>query len=194
MDKWNFVKYNYKLINAIILFFVCLTFNNISHAQTYSAVQSPSDYTNTYAAPEIQGISSWINSSPLSLQSLRGKVVLLEFWSYSCVYCYYSMPYLNDWYNKYSSQGLVIIGIHNFEDPNDRDVTKVEQVVQTYGMKYPIALDNNSVMWRIYKPRYWPSTFLIDKNGNIVYKHIGQGAYGIIENNIRSLLSQNASG
>ncbi len=195
MTKWNFTQRTRVIIQAILLLTTFFSIINISNAQSISnsPVQLQYALPQSYPAPEFQGINNWLNSPPLTLQSLKGKVVLLDFWSYTCVYCYKAMPHLNDWYNKYSSQGLVIIGIHNFDNPIDNNVAKVEQVVQAYGMQYPIAMDNDSVMWRQYNPQYWPSTFLIDKNGNIVYSHIGQGAYNIIENNIRVLLNQNAS-
>lgn len=143
-----------------------------------------------YPAPELQGITGWLNSSPLTLQSLKGKVVLLDFWTYGCPYCIYSLPHLNDWYNKYSALGLVIIGVHSPEYPFETNVLSIQNAINKYGIQYPVAIDNYNQSWREYNGLYYPTTYLIDKNGYVVYRHIGQGADNVVENNIRTLLSE----
>ena len=122
-------------------------------------------------APELTGIATWINSNPLTMESLRGKVVLIDFWTYSCINCIRTQPYLNAWHEKYSSDGLVIIGVHAPEFAFEKVENNVREASQKAGIKYPIALDNDFKTWNAYANRYWPAKYLIDQNGNIVYKH-----------------------
>jgi len=122
-------------------------------------------------APELVGIASWINSAPLTIESLRGKVVLIDFWTYSCINCIRTQPYLNAWHDKYEKDGLVIIGVHAPEFAFEKIERNVREASQKAGIKYPIALDNDFATWNAYANRYWPAKYLIDQNGNIVYKH-----------------------
>lgn len=140
-------------------------------------------------APPIEGISAWINSPPLNLSALKGKVVLIDFWAYSCVNCVRTLPYVKSWYDKYHDQGLVIIGVHSPEFPFESQLDNVKMAVTKYGIHYPVALDNNFVTWRNYHNEFWPAHYLIDQQGNIVYQHFGEGDYLVTENNIRRLLS-----
>lgn len=142
----------------------------------------------TYPAPPIQGIDSWINSPPLHLKDLRGKVVLIDFWTYSCINCLRSLPYIKDWYKRYHNQGLVIIGVHTPEFDFEKQLANVDAAVKKYGILYPVALDNQYVTWNNYENHYWPAHYLINKKGDVVYKHFGEGDYDITENNIRFLL------
>lgn len=146
-----------------------------------------------YSAPNFEWISDWINSPPLTIQQLRGKVVLVDFWTYSCINCVRSIPYLNEWYRKYKSQGFEIIGVHAPEFQFEHDFNNVKNAVLQYKIQYPVALDNRFVTWQNYKNRYWPAHYLIDKNGNVVYQHFGEGEYDVTENNIRYLLGMNAT-
>lgn len=141
-----------------------------------------------YKAPDIAGIDAWINSPPLTLSELKNKVVLLDFWTYSCINCIHTFPYLKEWYAKYHDKGLVIIGIHSPEFAFEHDLENVKNAVAKYGILYPVALDNNFVTWRNYKNRYWPAHYLINKDGEVVYEHFGEGDYDVTENNIRYLL------
>ena len=122
-------------------------------------------------APELTGIDIWINSKPLTLESLRGKVVLVDFWTYSCINCIRTQPYLNAWHKKYEKDGLVIIGVHAPEFAFEKIENNVREASQKAGIQYPIALDNDFKTWGAYANRYWPAKYLIDQNGNIVYKH-----------------------
>lgn len=142
----------------------------------------------TYSAPPIQGIEAWINSPPLALTNLKGKVVLIDFWTYSCINCIRTLPYLTDWYRKYRDQGLVIIGVHTPEFDFEKKLTNVKNAVNRYEIEYPIAVDNQFMTWRSFSNHYWPAHYLINKNGNVVYEHFGEGEYDITENNIRFLL------
>ncbi|KTD55535.1 cytochrome C biogenesis protein [Legionella santicrucis] len=142
----------------------------------------------TYPAPPIQGIDAWINSPPLHIKDLRGKVVLVDFWTYSCINCLRTLPYVKDWYKRYHKQGLVIIGVHTPEFDFEKKLSNVEAAVKLYGILYPVALDNQYVTWNNYENHYWPAHYLINKKGDVVYKHFGEGDYDITENNIRFLL------
>ncbi len=142
----------------------------------------------TYPAPPIQGIDAWINSPPLRLADLHGKVVLIDFWTYSCINCLRTLPYIKDWYNRYHDKGLVIIGIHTPEFDFEKNLDHVKAAVQRYGIMYPVALDNQFVTWRNYQNHYWPAHYLINKKGNVVYRRFGEGEYDVMENNIRFLL------
>lgn len=144
--------------------------------------------SNPYPAPQITGITDWINSKPLTLNQLKGKVVLIDFWAYSCINCIRTLPYLKDWYSKYHDQGFVIIGVHSPEFDFERDFNNVKHAVKQDGIKYPVALDNNFSTWQNYNNQYWPAHYIIDKNGEVVYQHFGEGEYDVTENNIRFLL------
>ncbi len=141
-----------------------------------------------YPAPEIRGVTGWINSQPLTLEQLRGKVVLIDFWTYSCINCIRTMPYITRWYDQYKDAGLVVIGVHAPEFAFEKKRGNVEKAVRQYGIRYPVALDNDFATWRAYENRYWPAHYLIDREGRIVYTHFGEGQYAQTENNIRSLL------
>lgn len=144
-----------------------------------------------YPAPPIAGISDWINSPPLKISDLKGKVVLIDFWTYSCINCIRTLPYIKDWYAKYHDKGLVIIGIHTPEFDFEKNLANVKAAVKQRDIQYPVALDNQFVTWRSFENRYWPAHYLIDKEGKVVYTHFGEGAYDVTENNIRYLLGIN---
>lgn len=144
-----------------------------------------------YKAPEIGGIEAWINSPPLQLSNLKGKVVLIDFWTYSCINCIRTLPYLKNWYNKYHDKGLVIIGVHTPEFDFEKNLDNVKSAVKRDGIHYPVALDNQFVTWRNFENHYWPAHYLIDKKGDVVYNHFGEGDYDVTENNIRFLLGIN---
>jgi cytochrome c biogenesis protein CcdA/peroxiredoxin len=141
-----------------------------------------------YPAPEFSGIDAWINSQPLTMQQLRGKVVLIDFWTYSCINCLRTLPYLRDWDAKYRDKGLVIIGVHAPEFEFEKKLDNVKAAVAQMSLKYPVALDSQLATWNQYHNQYWPAHNLIDKNGNVVYTHFGEGKYDVTENNIRYLL------
>lgn len=141
-----------------------------------------------YPAPEFKEITEWINSNPLQIKDLKGKVVLIDFWAYSCINCIRTFPYLKSWYKKYHDKGLIIVGVHSPEFDFEKEPVNVKKAVKDDGLLYPVALDNNFSTWTNYQNQYWPASYLIDKNGNIVYKHFGEGSYDITENNIRYLL------
>jgi thiol-disulfide isomerase/thioredoxin len=141
-------------------------------------------------APEFTGITQWLNSEPLKLQQLRGKVVLVDFWTYSCINCYNTLPYVKSWNQKYKDQGLTVIGVHTPEYPFERDTGNVKTALKRLGISYPVAQDNQYATWNAYNNQYWPAFYLIDKKGQIVYTHFGEGDYAQTEAKIQQLLAQ----
>lgn len=141
-----------------------------------------------YPAPEMDGINDWVNSPPLKIADLKGKVVLVDFWTYSCINCVRTLPYITAWDAKYRDKGLVIIGVHSPEFEFEKKLDNVRSATDRYGIKYPVALDSNLTTWGNFHNRYWPAHYLIDKDGNVVYTHFGEGDYDKTEHNIRVLL------
>lgn len=141
-----------------------------------------------YAAPQFAGIAAWLNSPPLTMQQLKGKVVLVDFWTYSCINCVRTLPYITAWDKKYRDQGLVIVGVHAPEFEFEKNLANVQAAIAQHGIHYPVALDNNLDTWSNFANRYWPAHYLIDRNGRVVYTHFGEGGYDVTENNIRYLL------
>ena len=139
-------------------------------------------------APEITGITEWINSPPLTLSALRGKVVLIDFWTYSCINCIRTLPYLKNWYRDYKDQGFIIIGVHTPEFQFEKSYDNVKNAVAQFQITYPVALDNNYATWNAYHNAYWPAHYLIDQNGVLRMVHFGEGGYAETENAIRDLL------
>ncbi|VVC77002.1 Thiol-disulfide oxidoreductase YkuV [Aquicella siphonis] len=144
-----------------------------------------------YPAPQITGIDAWINSPALNWSDLKGKVVLVDFWTYSCINCIRTLPYLKDWYAKYHDLGFEIVGVHSPEFQFEHDVNNVKNAVAQFGIHYPVALDNRFVSWQNFKNQYWPAHYLVNKEGEVVYVHFGEGEYNVTENNIRYLLGMN---
>jgi len=136
------------------------------------------------------GIEKWINSEPLKIEDLKGKVVLVDFWTYTCINCIRTLPYLESWDEKYRDDGLVIIGIHTPEFNFEKKYENVLKAVNDYGIKYPVALDNNYATWQLYQNRYWPHKYLIDMDGYVRYDHIGEGNYEETEKQIQELLNE----
>lgn len=147
-----------------------------------------------YPAPEMEGIDVWLNSPPLQVSNLHGKVVLIDFWTYSCINCLRTLPYLKNWYQKYHDRGLVIIGVHTPEFEFEKDPLNVARAVHDHGIFYPVALDSHYATWTRFNNRYWPAHYLIDRNGRVVYQFFGEGEYDVTENNIRYLLGLKGKG
>ena len=143
---------------------------------------------NPYPAPEFAGIQAWLNSNPRTIASLKGKVVLIDFWTYSCINCVRTLPYVTKWNRTYRDKGLVVIGIHAPEFEFEKDVNNVKQALTNHNIEYPVAIDNHLDTLTAFKNRYWPAHYLIDQQGRVVYTHFGEGNYGETENNIRYLL------
>ena len=147
-------------------------------------------------APEFVQISGYINTpnnNPLTLSSLKGKVVLVYIWTYTCINSIRPMPYIDDWNQKYSNNGLIIVGLHSPEFTFEKNYTNVQAAVQRFGISYPVILDSDHGTWDAYENQYWPRFYLIDTQGNIRYDHIGEGSYDQIEKAIQSLLAERAA-
>ncbi|NMK49595.1 thioredoxin family protein [Achromobacter sp. Bel] len=141
-------------------------------------------------APEFTGIENWLNSPPLTLASQRGKVVLVDFWTYTCINCIRTLPYVTSWHQKYQDQGLVVVGVHTPEFPFERSTANVQKALERFKITYPVAQDNRYATWEAYRNQYWPAVYLIDKQGRIAYRHFGEGNYAETEAEIQRLLAQ----
>ena len=140
--------------------------------------------------PSLSGASAWLNSPALTSESLRGKVVLVDFWTFDCINCQHSIPHVNEWAKKYEKDGLVVIGVHTPEYPYERVIDNVRKSVARLGLNYPIAIDNDYAIWRAFDNQYWPAHYLVDARGQIRYSHFGEGAYEEQEQAIRRLLDE----
>ncbi|MFZ3284333.1 cytochrome c biogenesis protein DipZ [Pseudomonas sp.] len=145
---------------------------------------------NQGAMPSLSGAVQWLNSPELSAESLRGKVVLVDFWTYDCINCQHTLPYVKDWAQKYQKDGLVVIGVHTPEYGYERIIDNVRDQVQKLGITYPVAIDNNYAIWRHFDNQYWPAHYLIDAKGQVRYSHFGEGLYEAQEQMIRQLLEE----
>ncbi|OIN12614.1 cytochrome c biogenesis protein DipZ [Pseudomonas extremorientalis] len=142
------------------------------------------------ALPPLDGAVQWLNSPPLTTEALKGKVVLVDFWTYSCINCLRTLPYVKAWAEKYRDQGLVVIGVHAPEFAFERDVNNVTQAMKDLGITYPVAIDNNYKIWRAFNNQYWPAHYFADAKGQIRYHHFGEGDYAESERVIQQLLRE----
>ncbi|AZF47880.1 cytochrome c biogenesis protein DipZ [Pseudomonas sp. R2-7-07] len=140
--------------------------------------------------PSLSGAVQWLNSPELSKEALRGKVVLVDFWTFDCINCQRSIPYVNEWARKYEKEGLVVIGVHTPEYPFERVIDNVRKNVAKLDLNYPIAIDNNYAIWRAFDNQYWPAHYLVDAEGKIRYTHFGEGGYDTQEKVIQQLLAE----
>ncbi len=141
-------------------------------------------------APQFAGLGAWINSDPLTMEELRGEVVLIDFWTYTCINCIRTIPYLRDWHAKYADLGLTIVGVHTPEFEFEKVIDNVVASTEELGVAWPVAQDNDYRTWRAYGNRYWPAKYLIDADGVVRYTHFGEGAYDETEAHIRTLLAE----
>jgi cytochrome c biogenesis protein CcdA/thiol-disulfide isomerase/thioredoxin len=172
-----------------------------SHVETTCAAQkrlagrcreNSSTLADLGTAPEVTGLSNWINSDPLTLKELRGKVVLVDFWTYSCINCLRTLPHVRAWYRTYRDRGLVVLGVHTPEFAFEHVPGNVEGAVRHLGIEYPVALDNDYGTWNAFQNQYWPAKYLIDRDGHLRYYHFGEGEYDTTEARIRTLLGESA--
>jgi thiol-disulfide isomerase/thioredoxin len=157
-----------------------------------AAVGAGGDLEDYGEAPDFRAISLWLNSQPLTLAGLRGKVVVIDFWTYSCVNCLRTLPFVKRWYETYRDDGLVIVGVHTPEFSFEREAGNVRDAVANLGIRYPVALDNDYGTWTAWGNRYWPAKYFIDRRGHVRYAHFGEGAYEESEAVIRELLAEPA--
>jgi thiol-disulfide isomerase/thioredoxin len=148
--------------------------------------------TKAPVAPEISG-GQWINSEPLTLQSLRGRVVLIEFWTFACYNCRNTLPTVKMWDSRYRDKGLTIIGVHTPELDIERNIGSLRQEIAELGIKYPVVTDNHYATWTAYKVEAWPTLFVLDKQGRVRWTHVGEGAYAETEEVIKKLLAEDGT-
>jgi len=166
-----------------------------NHPNSNASAKSdlPSDFSVAAAPaapslPEFQGISQWLNSAPLSISNLKGNVVLVQFWTFACINCQRTLPYITRWHRQYEAQGLRVVGVHTPELPFEREANNVKRALQQHRITYPVPLDSEYRTWNAYQNNYWPHLFLADRQGFIRYDHAGEGAYDETEQFIRKLL------
>lgn len=141
-------------------------------------------------APELAGPEPWLNSSPLSSSELRGKVVLVAFWSRECINCVHTLPHTKALYDKFGKDGLVIVGVHTPEYEEERDPAGVKAAMREFDIPWPVVIDNDYRVWKAFGNRFWPALYLIDRGGRIVYRHYGEGNYDTTEQRVRQLLAR----
>ena len=142
-------------------------------------------------APEIRRSDIWINSSPLTLKALKGKVVLVDFWAFDCAPCIEAMPYVQRLFDKYSKGGLVVLGVHTPRAEYEKELPKLREAIKSMKIGFPVVVDNNQKIWTDYRCDLWPTQFIIDKNGMIRYSHGGVGRYEDLEMAVQTLLKEN---
>jgi len=154
---------------------------------------SDADLPKLGSAPDFVGIETWLNSEALTLDDLKGKVVLVDFWTYTCINCIRTLPYVTGWYEKYKDDGFVVVGVHTPEFEFEKKTENVEGAIEQYKINYPVAQDNDFKTWRAYDNRYWPAKYLIDAHGIVRFTHFGEGEYKVTEENIQKLLKEAGS-
>lgn len=164
-----------------------------SQAPTQSAQPAEKiDFNNYGPAPDFTKISHWLNSNPLTIASLRGKIVLVDFWAYSCINCIRTLPYVTKLYDTYKDKGLVVVGVHTPEFAFEKETPNVSDAIKRFKINYPVAQDNDYSTWQAYNNQYWPAEYLIDQSGQIVYTHFGEGNYDRTEQAVEQLLMLNS--
>ena len=171
------------VIHIVVFAAATLTLSNCSRSDAESEPQRFA-----HQAPEFVGLDGWLNSAPLKMSALRGKVVLVEFWTHGCINCIRVLPHVSRWHQSYKDRGLVIVGVHTPESSAENSRASIQAAIERFGIQYPVALDSASKTWDAFGNRYWPALYLIDRNGFIVMKHYGEGDYEQTEARIRALL------
>jgi thiol-disulfide isomerase/thioredoxin len=177
-----------KALSLIVLMIV--TVLAVVHFSTSVMLSEETTRYNERPVPEFSGISAWLNSPPLTMESLRGKVVLVQFWTYSCINCLRTLPYVAKWHEKYKDKGLVVVGVHTPEFAFEKERSNVETAIRRLGIHYPVAQDNQYRTWRAFGNQYWPAEYLIDRSGNVVATQFGEGGYQQLENAIARLVGE----
>ncbi len=175
---------------AIIIAIILIVQSKVHMASNLGEVTNVSKAGLFPKAPELNAISGYINTDPIKISDLKGKVIMVDFWTYSCINCIRTLPYTTAWDAKYRDSGLVIIGVHTPEFEFEKNYSNVKAAVEKFGVKYPVVLDNQYGTWNAYSNRYWPHHYLIDADGFIRYDHIGEGGYEETEQEIQKLLSE----
>jgi thiol-disulfide isomerase/thioredoxin len=143
-------------------------------------------------APEFVGIERWRNSEPLTMAALRGKVVLVEFWTFACSNCVHMLPHVSAWHERYAERGLVVVGVHTPETDFEQMDEQLERALARHRIRYPVAQDNAHATWKAWENHYWPAIYLVDRRGNVAFTHFGEGDTDTVEAAIRRLLDESA--
>jgi thiol-disulfide isomerase/thioredoxin len=186
---FDFKRQMRKLTAPALVALACWTFVG-SHAA--AAGQEPPSIVGSSPLYGLSGATGWINSKPLTAKDLKGKVVLVDFWTYSCINCLRALPYIEAWSQKYKDNGLVVIGVHTPEFDFEKQLPNVQKAVQKYGITYPIALDSNQAIWNAFHNEFWPAHYFIDAKGKVRFEHFGEGNYDESEHWIQELLQERA--
>jgi thiol-disulfide isomerase/thioredoxin len=171
---------------AVIATVLCLLAVNATPIEA----QEPPSIVGSSPLYGLSGATDWINSTPLTAKQLKGKVVLVDFWDYSCINCIRAIPYVRAWAEKYKNSGLVVIGVHTPEFDIEKQTPNVQKAVNKFGITYPVPLDNNYAIWNAFHNQYWPAHYFIDAKGKVRYEHFGEGEYDQSERWIQQLLAE----
>jgi thiol-disulfide isomerase/thioredoxin len=176
-----------QFVNRSVIFFtvfiILLTFFSGANAQANGEITHK-------MKPSLSGATGWVNTQPLNLRDLRGKVVLIDFWTYTCINWRRTLPYIREWASKYKDQGLVVIGVHTPEFPFEKQPDNVNNAIKEMNISYPVAVDNNNAIWESLQNEYWPALYLIDAKGKVQYQKFGEGSYEESELKIQQLLKE----
>jgi thiol-disulfide isomerase/thioredoxin len=178
---------------AAVAMWVAVIALSLKPSLTASANESRAALSDEGPMPDLDGAIGWLNSDPLSRKSLRGKVVLVDFWTYTCINSLRPLPYVKSWAAKYRDAGLVVIGAHTPEFSFEKERGNVENAVRDLHVAYPVAIDSNYRIWQAFNNQYWPAQYLIDGKGRIRYHHFGEGDYGEFERIVQQLLKENGA-
>ena len=182
--------YIYILIVAVLIVAASIYVDQSTkiHIQNQSQAQTKITLGDYGQAPDFKKGDTWLNSQPLTIADLKGKVVLVDFWTYSCINCIRTLPYVTKWYDTYKGYDFVIVGVHTPEFTFEHDTNNVQNAIAQFGIHYPVVQDNDYGIWTSYNNEYWPADYLINQKGEIVEEHFGEGDYAQTENDIRYLL------
>ncbi len=181
---------NSRKVNSTATASSIITPSNNSQINATPKLQSAALASADNALPDFQGISQWLNSTPLSITDLKGDVVLVQFWTLACINCQRTLPYIVRWHQQYAKQGLKVVGIHTPEFAFERETNNIKRALRQHEITYPVPIDNDYKTWKAYNNEYWPHLFLADRQGLIRYDHIGEGAYDQTEQMIQQLLKE----
>ncbi len=184
MSDLRFSSFVYRFATAVLLA-ICTALTGCSDG----AVANEQTLSRPRPAKDFVGITRWLNSEPLTMSKLRGKVVLVEFWTRDCSNCLHTLPHIVRWYNDYRDRGFVVVGVHTPEFSSEYETGNVKAAVEKLGIRFPVAQDNEYETWNAYGNQFWPASYLVDQNGMIVYAHFGEGNYEEMESRIRKLLA-----
>ena len=178
-----------RIATALTAALCAIAFNAIPGAADEQAAKAPVELADAQrVAPNFVGIDNWLNSSPLNITDLRGKVVLIDFWTYGCYNCINTLPHVTRLYDTYKDKGLVVVGVHTPEFPFEKSIGNLQAALKRYGIRYPVAQDNEYATWNAYRNQYWPAQYILDQRGKIVFEHAGEGQYDEMERVVRKLL------